>query len=128
MKALLDTHTFLWWITEDPKLSSRVRRIISNIENEIVISAVSGWEMVIKAQIGRLKFPEDPVRFIQSQIQLNAFISLPIEMKHVFQVFILPDYHKDPFDRLLIAQAQVEGLPILTADSQISRYFLEVIW
>ena len=75
MKALLDTHTFLWWITEDPKLSSRVRKIIGNPDNEIVLSAVSGWEMVIKAKMGRLEFPEDPVGFIQSQIQLNAFTS-----------------------------------------------------
>ena len=128
MRALLDTHTFLWWITDDQRVSSRVRRILRNGSNEVFLSSVSGWEIIIKAQLGRLKLADDPARFIQEQIRLNSFQSLPVEMKHALHLFSLPTHHKDPFDRMLIAQAQLEGLPILTADTQIGLYSVEVIW
>ena len=116
MRVLLDTHAFLWWITDDPKLSLRAGEIIKNMDNEVFVSAASGWELVIKTQLGRLKISENPVDFIWEQIQLNAFQSLAIRMKHALQIFSLPDHHKDPFDRLLVAQAQLEEMPILTAD------------
>jgi PIN domain nuclease of toxin-antitoxin system len=128
MKVLLDTHAFLWWITDDPKLSSRAREIISNIKNELFFSAASGWEITIKVQIGRLKLPDEPQRFIPGQMRTNAIQSLPILMSHALHVFTLPDHHRDPFDRLLIAQAQLEGLPIMSADPQIAKYKIEVIW
>ncbi len=128
MRVLLDTHAFLWWITDDPKLSPRAGEIIKNMDNEVFVSAASGWELVIKTQLGRLKISENPVDFIWEQIQLNAFQSLAIRMKHALQIFSLPDHHKDPFDRLLVAQAQLEEMPILTADHQIARYDVAVIW
>jgi PIN domain nuclease of toxin-antitoxin system len=128
MKILLDTHTFLWWIIDAPKLSSRARKIISSSENELFLSAVSGWEIIIKAKLGRLQLHENPAQFILEQIRLNFIQILTIQMSHALHISTLPDLHRDPFDRMLIAQAQLEGLPILTADSQIARYKVEVIW
>lgn len=128
MKVLLDTHTFLWWITDHPKLPSRVREIIGDGNNELFVSAASGWEIAIKAKLGRLQLPDEPQRFILEQLSLNAIQSLPIQMSHALHVFSLPDHHRDPFDRILISQAQLEGLPILTADPQIALYPVEIIW
>ncbi len=128
MKVLLDTHTFLWWITDDPKLSLRVRGIISDGENEIFVSAATGWEIAIKSQIGRLKLPDEPQRFILEQMKINGMKSLPIEMRHALHVSTLPTYHQDPFDRILIAQAQMEDLPVLSADPEIGKYEVTIIW
>jgi PIN domain nuclease of toxin-antitoxin system len=128
LRALLDTHTFLWWITDDPRLSPRVRKIIGDGENELFLSAASGWEMAIKAKLGRLQLPDNLERFVSEQRSLNAIESLPIQMSHALHVHTLPDYHRDPFDRLLVAQSRLEGLPILTADPQIARYPVKTIW
>jgi PIN domain nuclease of toxin-antitoxin system len=128
MKALLDTHTFLWWITDDPQLPPRVREIISGGDNALFLSAASGWEITIKARLGRLRLPDNPERFIIEQLSLNAMTSLPIQLSHALHVYALPTYHRDPFDRILVAQSQLEKLPILTADPQIARYPVEVIW
>ena len=128
MKALLDTHIFLWWITDHPKLSSRARQIISDGKNELFLSAVSGWEIAIKAQLGRIQIPDKPEVFISEQMVANAIVGLPIQISHAVHVYNLPLHHRDPFDRLLVAQAQLEGLPILTDDPQISQYPVKVIW
>ncbi len=128
MKILLDTRTFLWWITEDQRLPDHAREIISNGDNVLFLSAASGWEITIKAKIGRLNLPDEPQRFIPGQMKLNFIQSLPIQMSHALHVSTLPDYHRDPFDRLLIAQSQLEGIPILSSDPQIANYQVEVIW
>ena len=128
MKALLDTHTFLWWITDQPRLPQGVRAIIENEKNELFVSAVTGWEIIIKFQLGRLILPGDPESYLMEQIQRNAFQPLPIQMRHSLHLLALPSFHKDPFDRMLIAQAQFEKIPILTSDKQIARYPVEVIW
>jgi len=128
MKILLDTHTFLWWITDDPKLSDRARGIMGDGGNELFLSAATGWEIAIKAQIGRLKLPEEPIAFIVDQMRINAIQSLPIQMNHALHVSTLPQHHRDPFDRLLIAQAQLEELPVLSSDRQLAHYKVEVIW
>lgn len=128
MRYLLDTHTFLWWILDDPRLSSQVRAIIQEPEHEILFSAASAWEIAIKAQLGRIDLQEDPTEFIPQQITANGFSIVPIELPHAVQIFRLPLLHRDPFDRILIAQAQVEHLPLLTADPAIARYPVSVIW
>ena len=128
MNVLLDTHVFLWWIVDDPRLSPRARKIIGNGENTLFLSAASAWEIAIKAKLGRLKLPDDPERFIPEQMALNAIESLPVQVSRALHVYTLPEYHSDPFDRIIIAQAQLEGLPILTADPQISRYEVDTIW
>ncbi len=128
MKVLLDTHAFLWWITDDPRLSPRAREIIADGTNVLFLSASSGWEIAIKAKLGRLRLPDEPERFILKQLESNAIEVLPVQMSNALHVYALPDHHRDPFDRLLIAQAQLEKLPILTADPQISRYEIETVW
>lgn len=127
MRALLDTHVFLWWIIDNSQLSPLAREIISNGENELFLSAASGWEMAIKAKLGKLQLPGDIRSFIADQLAINNFAALPVQMNHALHVYTLPDYHRDPFDRLLIAQAQTEDLPILTADPQIARYPVKVV-
>lgn len=128
MKALLDTHAFLWWITDDSRLSQAAREFIANPENELFLSAASGWEMAIKTGLGRLEVAEPLTEFIPRALSDNSIQSLPIQMIHTLSVGKLPPLHRDPFDRLLIAQAQVEDIPILTIDEQIVRYAVEVIW
>lgn len=128
MRALLDTHTFLWWTADDPRLSRKARRIMADGRNELYLSAASGWEMAIKARLGRLQLGEDLERFVHEQMALNGIEGLPVYMNHTLHVYALPDHHGDPFDRLLVAQAQLEGLPILTGDPQIARYEVETVW
>lgn len=128
MRALLDTHTFLWWIIDNPQISSRVRDIMSNSSNELFLSAASCWEIAIKAKIGRIKLPDRPQIFVSQQMALNTIQGLPIQISHALHVFNLPHHHKDPFDRIIIAQAQLEKLPILTSDATISKYKVKIIW
>ncbi len=128
MRALLDTHAFLWWITDDSRLSAHAREIIGDGSHTLFFSAASGWEIAIKAQLGRLKLPDKADAFVMEQLSANAFNSLPIQLSHALHIFNLPHHHRDPFDRMLIAQSQLEGLPILTADPLIAQYQVEVIW
>jgi len=128
MKALLDTHVFLWWIMDDPQLSDRARELITNRNNTFYFSAASGWEIMIKARLGRLQLPKNPQRFISEQLSLNNIGSLPVQMSHALHTITLPNHHRDPFDRMLIAQAQLEKISILSADPQIVKYEVKVIW
>jgi PIN domain nuclease of toxin-antitoxin system len=128
MKVLLDTHTFLWWIADSPRLSARAREVIRDSNNELVFSAASGWEIAIKAQLGRLQLPDNLEQFIVGQLSLNTILVLPIQLRHALHVYTLPQHHRDPFDRMLVAQSQVENLPILTTDPQIAQYEVKTIW
>lgn len=128
MRVLLDTHTFLWWIIDDTHMSSRVRDIMSNSSNELFFSAASCWEIAIKANIGRITLPDKPHVFVVEQMALNMIQGLPVQISHALHVFNLPHHHRDPFDRIIIAQAQLEKLPILTSDSLISKYKVKIIW
>ncbi len=128
MKALLDTHVFLWWITDDPQLPSHVRGIIANGNNELFFSAASCWEIAIKAELGRIKLPHKPDVFISEQLIANAVQGLPIQLSHALHVFNLPSHHRDPFDRIIVAQSQLEKLPVITSDKLIAKYRVEIIW
>ncbi len=128
MRFLLDTHTFLWWVTDDRGLSPTARDVISEGANEIVFSAVSGWEIAIKARLGRVRLAEDPEGFFPAQLRANSFAVLPISLRHALGVHSLPDLHRDPFDRLLVSQAIAEDLPIISGDEQLRRYAVEVVW
>ncbi len=128
MRALLDTHAFLWWVLDKPQVSDRVREIIADGRNELFFSAASGWEIAIKARLGRLEIPGGPERFLTEQLSRNAIQALPIYLSHAVRTYALPAHHPDPFDRLLVSQALLERLPILSADAQISRYPVEVVW
>lgn len=128
MKYLLDTHTFLWAIGEPENLSKKVLEIIENTDNEIFTSVVNTWEICIKYSIGKLNLKKDPEKFILDEINEAGFQILDIKLNHLFPLTRLPDFHKDPFDRLLIAQSQIEGLPILSNDPLIKKYKTKVIW
>ncbi len=122
MRLLLDTHTFLWWVSDDDRLPTRARRAIGHPRNEVLVSAVSGWEVAVNAQLGRIDLPDPPDRFVPEQLHQNAFGALPVTMSHALAVSRLPNLHRDPFDRLLIAQAMIEQLSLVTGDEQIARY------
>lgn len=128
MKALLDTHAFLWWTADDPRLSPRVRDLVCDGANEFLLSVASVWELIIKSQLGKLELPNAPGRYIPDRLSRYAIGSLGIELTHVLRIEELPMHHRDPFDRILIAQSQVENLPIVTADSLIAQYAVETIW
>jgi PIN domain nuclease of toxin-antitoxin system len=128
MKALLDTHTFLWWNLDAEQLSEQVYAFISDGRNEVFFSAASSWEIAIKYANGRLELPEPPDIYIPSRLTLHRFMALPIQLSHTTHVYKLPDIHQDPFDRLLIVQSQIENLPLLTADPEIGRYSVPTIW
>lgn len=132
---LLDTHAFLWWIADPdhPRLSSTAKEAIADERNDIIFSVASGWELAIKASLGRLEVPEleipkDFGRFIAEQAVENDFEVLSVSLDHAMGVYQLPLHHRDPFDRLLIAQALAEGLPLLSKDSELSSYPVNVIW
>ncbi len=128
MKLVLDTHTFLWWITDDPQLSPKARYIIGNVNNELFLSVASAWEIAIKARLGRLSLDERADRFIPAQLSKNGISPLPIEMSHALYTARLPDIHRDPFDRLIIAQCALEKLPLITKDTVIRKYKVETVW
>ena len=128
MRALLDTHSFLLWNAGDPKLSKAAHEFISEGRNEVFLSAASAWEIAVKYARGRLILPEPPEKYVPERLLTQNFTSLPIQVSHALHVASLPDIHQDPFDRLLVAQSQLESLPLLTSDGVFSRYGVEVIW
>ena len=128
MRALLDTNAFLWAMLDDPRLPKRAREILRDKSNALSVSVTAAWEIIIKVQVGKLALPDTPSRFIADRMSLFGFESLPIELRHVLHVENLPRHHRDPFDRILIAQGLLEQLPILTADPIFARYGVEVIW
>jgi len=128
VKLLLDTQVFLWWILDEAALSGRARELIQDGATELYLSAASAWEISIKASIGKLEMGGDPSSVITEQMATNGVHPLPIQVSHALQLYALPQHHRDPFDRMLVAQSQAEGLPILTADPLILRYDVETVW
>lgn len=128
MRLLLDTSTFLWIITDAPKLSARARELFLDPGNEVYLSSVSVWEMAIKYVMGRLPLPEPPERFVPSQRELHGIEPLPLDEEAALHLARLPLLHKDPFDRMLICQAIVHGLAILTPDTLINQYPVRIMW
>ena len=116
MKFLLDTHAFLWWVTDSLLLSQWARDIIGDGNCELFRSAASSWEVAIKYELGRLPLPEAPELFIPTELAKNRIDALPISREHSFRAGKLPLLHRDPFDRMLIAQAQVENMETITND------------
>ena len=127
MKLLFDTHAFLFAISNPELLSSRARDLLSDPSNERWVSAVCIWEIAIKIQIGKLELPSDRQYYHHHIRQLGAH-PLPVELRHALAVLELPPLHKDPFDRLLVAQAREEGFTLLTRDERIGAYAVETIW
>ena len=128
MKLILDTHAFLWWIADSDRLSRRAREILSEPGNTLLLSAASAWEIVLKQQIGKLKLPKPADKYIPAQLALNRIDTLPISLSHTLRLADLPLHHRDPFDRILIAQSIVERMPIVTADPLFAHYSAKTLW
>jgi PIN domain nuclease of toxin-antitoxin system len=126
MTLLLDTQAFLWWVGDDRRLSKRARRAIA--DGICLLSAASCWEMAIKAGLGKLEIPRPIDRFLQQQLEVNGFSLLPASLEHVSAVADLPFHHRDPFDRLLVAQARREDLAIVSADPVFRKYGVKRVW
>ena len=126
---LLDTHSFLWWITDDPRLSEIARDAITDADEQAIhVSTVSAWEMAIKASLGRLKLQTKVRSLFPDQLAQNRFTELPIQFQHVAMVQDLPFHHKDPFNRLLVCQALDAGLRLVSGDRLLDRYGIQRIW
>ena len=128
MNVLLDTHAFLWAITGDERLSETARETFLNSANRLFFSAVSMWEICIKISLGKLSLKRGWLKKIQNELMINAVQWLPIEMSHCAELTKLPFHHRDPFDRMLIAQAMVEDLQVLSRDVRLSDYDIERLW
>jgi PIN domain nuclease of toxin-antitoxin system len=128
MNLLLDTHTFLWWILDDPQMSAKALNLIGDSQNNLYWSTASTWEVAIKYALGRLPLPDDPANFLPAELGRNRIESLPIVDAHAFQAGRLPRHHRDPFDRMLVAQAQVESLGLISNDPKMNLYNVNVYW
>jgi PIN domain nuclease of toxin-antitoxin system len=127
-KILLDTHTFIWWVDNSPKLSKKAGKIIADLDNACYFSLVSSWEIAIKCSIGKLELTIPLREYIPQHMAVNAFKQLPISFQHVSRVETLPLHHRDPFDRLLAAQAMTEKLVIVSADESFDLYGVQRVW
>jgi len=128
VKLLFDPHAFIWWDTEPQKLSQRAFALCSDSANELFLNVVSIWAMAIKIQIGKLRFNKSLHEMIAEQQQANRLILLPVTVEHALAVESLPMIHKDPFDRLLLAQVQVEEIVFLSHDRQVANYPVAIEW
>jgi PIN domain nuclease of toxin-antitoxin system len=122
MKLLLDTHVFLWFISGDPRLPAAMKDGICDPTNEVYVSVVSLWESLVKCQLGKLSIPEPPEMFLSTQRERHGFASLPLNEASVCRLVQLPPIHRDPFDRMLIAQALEHQLTFVTVDEALRRY------
>jgi len=127
VRVLLDTQVWLWMLAAPERLSRRSRALVVSAENELLLSAASAWEIALKHGLGRLELPESPETYIPRLMARTGVTPLPVHHRHALHVATLPLHHRDPFDRLLVAQAQLESLPILTADRAFRRYDVEAL-
>lgn len=128
MRYLLDTHTFIWWAGAPDNLSAPVMALLQNPEHSFFLSLVSIWEMQIKAQLGKLALALPLAELVSTQVRRNAIELLPIRLEHILRLGALEPHHKDPFDRLLIVQAQTEGVTLLSRDPVFGSYDVDVLW
>ena len=128
MKLLLDTHCWLWMQASPERFSPGAQALVDDPDNVLLLSPVSAWEISTKYALGRLTLPIPPAEYVPSRMKSSGVDALPLQHSHALQVASLPWHHRDPFDRLLIAQAQVESLPILSADRTFAAYDVQVHW
>lgn len=127
MKLLLDTHVFLWMATEPERLGAALTEV-ERPSNDLLLSAASTWELVVKASIGRLRLPEPVASYVPSRMRALAIDGLPVEHRHAAAVEALPNHHRDPFDRVLVAQALAAGATLVTADRAMGPYDVRILW
>lgn len=123
MRLLLDTHILLWWLADEMRIPEKHREIIRDGRNQVLVSTASAWEVAIKQRLGRLRAPAD----LKAQVKAARFELLNITIDHALAVGELPDHHSDPFDRMLIAQAHIEGLTVVTEDPKLHLYDLTIL-
>ena len=129
MNYLLDTSTFLWYVSAQTKLSPQARSIIGDSRNNVYLSFVSIWELSIKYRVGKLELASDSLsNWLDTHLATNSFRLLEIKVSHLLQYAALPLVHRDPFDGLLIAQSQVENIPVITSDSTFDQYAIQRLW
>jgi PIN domain nuclease of toxin-antitoxin system len=128
MRVLLDTHALLWLITGDKRLSKTSMKIFLNTDNRLYFSIISLWEICIKKSLDKISLKNNWLDIIQEEMKTNSIQWLPVEVHHCAKVIELPFYHRDPFDRMLIAQAMTEDLSILSRDNRFSAYDVKCIW
>ena len=128
MRVLLDTHSFLWFLAGDSRLSPHARQIMTDFENDLVLSVASLWEIAIKTSLGKLALAAPYDELFPQQLQQHEIHVLQIQLSHLCTLTSLPFHHRDPFDRLIIAQGATEDLPIMSVDSVFSSYPVHVIW
>jgi PIN domain nuclease of toxin-antitoxin system len=127
-RLLLDTHVFLWMQSAPERLPPGLRARLEDPAIELLLSAASAWEIAVKARLGRLVLPEPPEKYLPSRMTRQQVGALPIHQAHALRAAALPAHHKDPFDRLLVAQAQVEQLALVSADRLLGQYEVEILW
>ena len=128
LRVLLDSHTLLWWILDYPALTPVAREAISGTDNTVLVSAASAWELAIKFRAGRLPEASDLVSNFPTEIEHEGFQILPISAEHGIRAGLLPGPHKDPFDRVLIAQSQAENIPIISNETVFEAYGVRRLW
>jgi PIN domain nuclease of toxin-antitoxin system len=128
VRVLLDTHAFLWFLAGDDRLPERVRELVVDPRNEVLLSMASVWEMAIKASMGKLVLTRPFDAMIREQLSRQRIGLFGVELAHVLRVAVLPFHHRDPFDRLIVAQALVEGIPVAGADAAFDAYGVTRIW
>ena len=128
MRVLLDTHALLWWLSDDPALTRPARKIIADTRNTIIVSAASAWEIGTKVRLGKLPTANDLAADFSGHLDRDGFQLLAISAEHGIRAGLLPAPHKDPFDRMLIAQAQAENVPIISVERLFEQYGVRRIW
>jgi PIN domain nuclease of toxin-antitoxin system len=128
MQALLDTHTLLWWLSDEPALTAAARKIIADTKNLILVSAASAWEIATKVRLGKLPTAADLAADFAGHLEREGFQMLAISWDHAIRAGLLPGPHRDPFDRMLIAQAQAENIPILSNEVLFDTYGVRRVW
>ena len=128
MRLLLDTSSFLWFVAGSDRLSGKARELMEDFDNELVLSVASLWEMAIKASIGKLELLRPFDQFIPEKLEENEIDILHISLPHLSEMMALPFHHRDPFDRLIIAQSIFENLPVIACDSIFKNYSADIIW
>jgi PIN domain nuclease of toxin-antitoxin system len=128
LRALLDTHALLWWLSDDPALTRAARKIIAETRNTVVVSAASAWEIATKVRLGKLPTAANLASDFCGQIEREGFHLLAISAEHGIRAGLLPGPHKDPFDRMLIAQSQAENVPLITNEIAFEAYGVRLVW
>lgn len=128
MRVLLDSHTLLWWLFDDPSLPESARRVIRNPENEIFVSSASAWEISTKYRLGKLPEAGESVDNLPALLRQARMETLSITLEHALAAGSLPGPHRDPFDRMLIAQSRLEEMPVMTSDPVFKQYRVRVLW